>query len=316
MKLTTATFNLENLDFLDDITEFNKRIVTLKRHIVRTKADILLLQEIHSQDGTFAALDKLLKGTEFEFYNRVSTYAEDGKPLSQRNLLILSKYEIVESKQYLHTIIDPPVYKMVTGESKEPMPITWERPTLYAKVDVNGLVFHIFNVHFKSKLPTPIKGETRDRFSWLSSAGWAEGAFVSSMKRLGQALELRVILDSIFDEEENAKVLVGGDFNSDLYDFPVEAITGRTENTGNPNLNPRVMIPCELSVPESTRFSLIYRGKGEMIDHILMSQELVQFYSHTRIFNETLKDESIAFATDTKFPDSDHAAVIAYFEIG
>jgi exonuclease III len=52
-----------------------------------------------------------------------------------------------------------------------------------------------------------------------------------------------------------------------------------------------------------------------MLDHIAFSRSLYQFWTETEIFNEILPDESIAFATDIKYPESDHAPVNAIFEL-
>lgn len=51
-----------------------------------------------------------------------------------------------------------------------------------------------------------------------------------------------------------------------------------------------------------------------MIDHIAVSQQFYPYWKKTSIFNELLPDKSIAF-TSRKFPDSDHAPVISYFEV-
>lgn len=61
------------------------------------------------------------------------------------------------------------------------------------------------------------------------------------------------------------------------------------------------------------RFSLLYQGRGEMLDHLLISRGLLAFYQRSEIHNEILHDESAAFADDRKFPESDHAPVIAEF---
>ncbi len=52
-----------------------------------------------------------------------------------------------------------------------------------------------------------------------------------------------------------------------------------------------------------------------MLDHIAVSQEFYPHWKNTSIFNELLPDKSIAFATSVKFPESDHAPVIAHFEV-
>ncbi len=49
-----------------------------------------------------------------------------------------------------------------------------------------------------------------------------------------------------------------------------------------------------------------------MLDHILVSRALVAHYQGTEIHNELLHDESVAFATDLKCPESDHAPVTSF----
>ena len=125
-----------------------------------------------------------------------------------------------------------------------------------------------------------------------------------------------MIIDKIFDDEdENAFIAVCGDFNANSDSVPVNAIRGQVEDTGNPDLIRRIMIPCELTIPESSRYSFLHLGKGQMLDHILVSRSLMAFYRGAEIHNEALPDESGAFRTDVKFPESDHAPVVAEFDL-
>ena len=137
------------------------------------------------------------------------------------------------------------------------------------------------------------------------------------MKRVGQALETRMLIDRIFDETEatgeKALIAVCGDFNANIDSVPVNAIRGHVEDTGNPALLHRIMVPCELSIPESSRYTLFHLGKGEMLDHVLVSRSMLNFYRGVEIHNEILPDESGAFRTDVMFPESDHAPVVAEF---
>lgn len=198
--------------------------------------------------------------------------------------------------------------------------IGWERPILYVKIGIGGpLPLHVLVVHLKSRIPTDIAGQKIDTYIWRTSPGWAEGYFVSSLKRVGQALETRIVLDKIFDQAESAHkdpfIVVAGDFNSDFDEVTVSAILGKVEDTCNPALGKRMMVPCELTVPEPSRFSLLHMGKGVMYDHVLASRALVAYYRGAEIENELLPDESIAFHTNVLYPESDHAPVIAAFEM-
>jgi endonuclease/exonuclease/phosphatase family metal-dependent hydrolase len=320
-----ATFNLENLDDKPgEEPTLNERIALMRPQFLRLRADVLCLQEVNGQEEPgqprrLLALAKLLGNTPYAEYHQVSTMTEDGAQVyDERNLVILSRFEILEHHQYKHDFAPAPSYRKVTAkpEESEAKPVMWERPILHAKIQLdNSRILDLINVHLKSRLPTDIPGQKVDNFTWRTPSGWAEGSFLSSLKRVGQALETRILIDSLFDADEDALIIVCGDFNADLDEVPVETIRGDVENTGNDKLAKRVMVPCEWTIPEPSRFSLLHHGKGEMIDHLLISRSLLAHYRGAEIHNELLHDESVAFGTDVKFPESDHAPVIAAFEL-
>lgn len=132
---------------------------------------------------------------------------------------------------------------------------------------------------------------------------------------MSQALETRILVDQLFDADPAAKIIVCGDFNAHPNEVPVEAIAGRVENTGNADLLGRVLIPCEATIPEPSRFTYIHQGQKRLLDHMLISRELLRNYRGAEIHNETLHDEGVAFAFETKFPESDHAPFVAEFEM-
>lgn len=319
-----ATFNLENLDETNGPPTLDERIAVMKPQLLRLKADILCIQEVHGQERpnqprTLLALDKLVQNTPYAGYDRVSTMTANGTQVyDKRNLVILSRFTIDSHDQYKHEHIPAPYYQKVTASPRETSPkkITWERPMLYAKTTLpDGRLIHIINLHLKSRIPVNIDGQKINNYTWRTATGWAEGYFIASMKRVGQACEARAFIDSIFNGDDQAFICVCGDFNSTSDNVPVQAIQGDVENTGNPALAGQVLVACERTVPESSRYSLLHLGKGEMLDHLLVSRALLAYYHHTEIHNEVLHDESIAFATDKKYPESDHAPVIAEFHI-
>lgn len=296
----------------------------MRSQVIRLDADILCLQEVNGQEKEgqprrLLALKELLKETPYSGYHMVCTMTEDGTQVyDMRNLVILSRHEIVDHHQYKHDYTHAPYYTKVTEKTTEEnkaSKITWERPILHARIDLGGRFLDVINIHLKSRQPSYIEGQKLNRYSWKTASGWAEGFFVSSMKRVGQALEIRMLIDELFNENEDANIVVCGDFNADLNEVPIEAIRGDTENTSNSRLTGRVMVPCELTIPEQSRFSFLHRGKKRMLDHLLVSRQLLAYYKGSEIHNELLHDESIAAASDTKFPESDHAPVIAEFEL-
>ncbi len=327
-ELRIATFNPENLDDKPNTRPtLVERIAVLRPQLLRLRADVLCLQEIHGQEVAgqrrqLRALEQLVEQTPYASFQRVSTLTTDGQVFDQRNLVILSRFEITASSQHHNDLVPPPIYQQVTRVPREPeaQPVRWERPILHAAVTLpDGRALHIINVHLKSRLPTNIEGQKAapsQRFSpWRTADGWAEGSFLSAMKRVGQALEVRRLIDQLFDADPDALIAVCGDCNADEGEVPVAGIQGRGEDTQNPDLAHRVMVPCERSVPEPARYSLLHHGRPAMLDHVIVSRGLLAHYRTTQIFNEVLHDESVAFATDRLYPDSDHAPVVAEFEL-
>lgn len=329
--LRLATFNLENLDTEWDGIELADRLPVLRPQLERVAADVLCLQEVHAQEPTedgpheLLALETLVKGTRYETYHVATTRTTHGDPYALRNLVVLSRFPILDVEQ-VRQDLEPgapkPRYGKVTADPPEEAKVVgWERPILHVTLDIGHGSLHVLNLHLKSKRPSDVEGQQHStkEWIWLSAAGWAEGYFLSSIKRVGQALETRQLVDRIFDEADAAGetpyIAVCGDFNADIDSVPVRAIRGPMEETSNPDLGSRVMVPCELSVPESSRYSLIHHGRGQMIDHVLVSRPLLAFYNGAEVHNEVLPDESARFHTDRLFPESDHAPVVATFEL-
>ncbi len=325
IKLRVATFNLMNLDDRRDRRPcLEERIPILRPQLVRLDADIICLQEVcgqHEHGGKMRldAMNRLLECTPYEGYSRVpSLDGTTGEVFENHNLVILSRYEIVEHHQYMHDYAPSPRYQKVTAqpEEHEAREISWERPILHAKVQLpNNMTADVINLHLKSRRPTNIQGHKLNERTWKTASGWAEGVFISSMKRIGQALETRMLIDKLFDEDPCALIAVCGDFNEEFDEVALEAIRGDVENTGNMDLAMRVMVPTERNIPEPARYSLLHNGKGKMLDHILVSRTLLAYFKGSEVHNELLHDESIVFAPKIFYPESDHAPVIARFEL-
>lgn len=325
--LRIATFNLENFDETDpgDRPSLDERIALMRPQIVRLRADIVCFQEVNGQERPgeprgLAALELLLEGTNLEGAELVSTRTQADEVYNERNLVVASTHPIVSSAQIKNELVAAPEYRRLTANppDTEARVIGIERPIQHAVIDVgeDGMqteLLHVINIHLKSKRPTNIPGQKVDNFTWATSSGWAEGFFLSSLKRMSQALEVRWLVDQILDDDPNASIIVAGDFNAEPNEVPVLAIRGDVESTGNGDLAGRVLVPIEQTIPEPSRFTLIYQGQGEMIDHMLVTRNLLGSYRGSEIHNEILHDESLAFAIDRKYPESDHAPMVAEF---
>lgn len=328
MSLRIATFNLENFDDGPNVKPpLAERIQIMRPQLERLAADIICFQEVHSQgpneSRTLAALDQLLSGTAYAGYNRQTTLTTGGKLYTERNLVTLSRFPIINTQIIRDSSRPRPSYQMATAIPPDTTaaPLDWERPILYTQIDLGALsagrILHLANLHLKSKLAVSIPGQKIDNYTWRSASAWAEGSFIASMKRVGQALHTRMLIDDIFDAQGlDSLIAIAGDFNAEADEVPIQAIRGPVEETGNSAHGARIMIPCENNIPDSSRYSLIHLGKGYMLDHIIASRPLLRYFRRAEVHNEALPDESGAFRDDTKFPESDHAPVVAEFEVG
>jgi endonuclease/exonuclease/phosphatase family metal-dependent hydrolase len=326
MRIRIGTFNLENFDetAAGARPSLAERIALMKPQINRLAADIICFQEVNGQKPpgqprALLALAQLLHGTALEdaFVEPTKTDDGQGEVFQERNLVVVTRHEVKHREQLRNKLVDPPMYQLLTAipPATEPKPIRVERPILHVTVQVGGAPLHIINVHLKSKIPFDVPGQKVDRFTWKTAEGAAEGSFISSMMRMSQAVEVRRLVDTVLTQDPDARIVVAGDFNAQPDEVPVLAIRGQIEDTGNGDLAGRVLAPIENSVPEPSRYTLFHHGKGQMLDHMLVTRNLLAFYRGSEIHNELLHDESAAFAEDRKFPESDHAPVVATFDI-
>ncbi|MFF9060209.1 endonuclease/exonuclease/phosphatase family protein [Streptomyces sp. NPDC014882] len=328
-QIRIATFNLENFDETAPTARpsLAQRITLMKPQIRRLRADIACFQEVHGQERpgqprALLALKELLAGTNLDGASLTSTKPEDDAVFDQRNLVIATHLPVLKHQQLKNELVAEPRYQRLTAvpPDSEPVSIGIERPVLHAQIDVDhaapGRLLHVITVHLKSKIPTPVPGQVVDaqKGVWRTADAWAEGSFLSSMKRMSQALEVRRLVDQILDADPDAYVVVAGDFNAEPAEVPVLAICGNIEDTNNGDLATRVLVPIEHTIPGGARYTLFHHGRGQMLDHMLVTRNLLAHYRGSEIHNEVLHDDSLAFATDDKYPESDHAPVVATFD--
>jgi endonuclease/exonuclease/phosphatase family metal-dependent hydrolase len=328
-QIRIATFNLENFDETEPTArpQLADRITLMKPQIRRLRADIACFQEVHGQERpgqprALLALKELLAGTNLDGAALVSTKPENDAVFDVRNLVIATHLPVIKHQQLKNKLVAEPRYQRLTAvpPDPEPVPIGIERPILHAQIDIDraqpGRLLHVITVHLKSKIPSEIPGQVKDpkKGIWRTADAWAEGSFLSSMKRMSQALEVRRLIDQILGDDPDARIIVAGDFNAEPAEVPVLAICGNVEDTNNGDLATRVLVPIEHTIPKEARYTLFHHGRGQMLDHMLVTRNLLAHYRGSEIHNELLHDDSLAFATDDKYPESDHAPVVATFD--
>jgi len=299
LALRIATFNMENFGGGDgDPAALDERIGLLRPQLIRLRADILCLQEVDGQrqgkglPRSLAALDALLAGTPYAAFARASTLSRThGTPRDKHNLIVLSRFPLAAERQILHDLVPPPRH---TGADGQVVAIEWDRPLLHVTVRLTaGVTLHILNVHLRAPRAAFVAGGKSNARTWRTMSGWAEGFFLAAVKRAGQALEARRVIDGIFDGDSGALIAVCGDFNADLNEIPVRTIRGDEEDAGNPHLAWRTLVPLDRSLAQSRRFSVVHHGRPQMLDHVLVSRPLLAWFHGAEVHNEALGDELV-----------------------
>jgi endonuclease/exonuclease/phosphatase family metal-dependent hydrolase len=282
MELRLATFNLENLGVRPDEDTAAVRawlpahIKALRDILRRLDADAVAFQELLDP----ALLATLLDGLG---YPHVAV-SENGGP-SPLRLGVFSRYPLLEPRP---AVIQAD-FSATDGKTGLEIHVRgpFSRPALEVVWDAPGLRVDLVVVHWKSKIPSATHTEGRET-TWASLGQVGEGRLMSEIKRLAQAVELRRVVDRRLAADPEARVAVLGDFNDTLDSEGLRIVRGDARSVQAPLLAQQELLPCELAVPADLRFTQIFRGQREMLDHVLVSRGLVPHFVGARVLNEEL----------------------------
>lgn len=320
--MRAATFNLESFGFEKlEPEELAPRIAVLRPQLEALEADVLCLQEVNAQhvDGqdtrVFAALDALLKDTRYETFHKAFSMRADGKgPADRHSLAVVSRYPLEAPQSIWWRRVDPPRWRPRHAEPPfdEPEPFTFDRPILRTAARLpGGRKLHLFTVHLRAPIAAPIPGGKASAHAWNTTSAWAEGLFLASMKRIAQALELRLAIDAVFDAEDEPLIFAAGDFNAGGVEPALRIIAADPEETGSAALEARQMRLLDREIDENLRHSVLHHGRGRMLDHILASPKLAETAGAVRVLNARLEDEADSESTAGSY----HAPVVAEFDL-
>jgi endonuclease/exonuclease/phosphatase family metal-dependent hydrolase len=321
--MRVATFNIESLDVGPKAhVELETRIAVLRPILERLAADVLCLQEVNGQRVSgqkgrqLLALDRLLAGTRYQDYARAIASPGGSGVADVHNLVILSRFPIAGHREVLHDFV-PVLGGMRIAKGADLQEVRFDRPLLLTEIGLpGGLSLSVINAHLRAPLASPISGQKSGPFAWRSVSGWAEGFFLSALKRDAQALELRLLLEEMLRGDAVKLIAVAGDFNAPDPSTALLIAVAPEEDLGASALAANSLVVLDRAIPADRRWSILHHGRPQMVDHILASRALYGRLRHVEVHNEWLGDEALGYAKALHSAASYHAPVVAEFDLG
>lgn len=310
-----GTWNLENLfrpgeDGPSSKEEYDAKLTSLAAVINDLRPDVLCVQEIGDPEA-LADLVKLLAG---EWHTALAD--PDGRGIRAGIISALSMSEVDQIAAF------PDALHPLQVDDDGTTITAMGRPALKANITLGSTTVTVISAHLKSKLLSFPGG----RFTPKDEGQRARFAFYALSRRAGESTALRASVDlALGGAGAHQSVLVAGDLNDEPEAATTQILLGPGgSEIGTPgfekpdkgdatrlwNLAPKI--------PEAERYSRVYQGRNELIDHILVSKALVDKVvtvsaGSAKMGSTPSIDDDPNRRKDK--PGSDHRPVVADFEL-
>jgi endonuclease/exonuclease/phosphatase family metal-dependent hydrolase len=322
------TWNIENLFGVgaaagpDTQAQFQQKLQSLASMILALDPDVLAVQEV----GDPAALADLVALLNGRYPNsRLSTHPD---PRGIR-VGFLSKQAIEAAEEIL--AFPPAGLPSVPGidDHGNLVAVTnFGRGALRVQVSPKpGFPVNLITAHLKSKLLTYPSAGHGPRFSPHDENERARVGGLALLKRTGEAVALRAKANEQLDGNAQTALIVLGDLNDGVEAATTQILHGPSgSEIGTPGFkrpdqgdDTRLFNLAPL-IPADRRYSRIQNGTKELIDHILVSQELLPGQPRRVPVVDSQVDNPLpSVGNDPNArrgaPGSDHAPVIATFDL-
>jgi endonuclease/exonuclease/phosphatase family metal-dependent hydrolase len=310
-----GTWNLENLfrpgsdAGPSDEQAYDAKLTELARVIGAIGPDILAVQEVGDPD----ALEDLRERLDGDWVGQ-SSELPDGRGIRVGFLSRLALGDVEQVREFPEGLA--PVQVDDQGTTMAEM----GRGALRVRVRADGRAVDLVSCHLKSKLLTFPGGRhsPRDEGERARFAGYA------LYRRAAEAVTLRAFANRLLDGQGRERaVVVLGDLNDEPTAATTQILLGPPgSEIGTPGFErpdqgdgSRLWNLAPL-IPEERRFSRVFRGRGELIDHSLVSHALVRRVEQV----DTGPGEPPSITEDPSArrdeAASDHLPVVARFRLG
>ncbi len=177
------------------------------------------------------------------------------------------------------------------------------REFVHVSTTYNNRPLHIYGVHLKASSGYPLrKTKGGERIPAKNQQEESDAIIRASVFRLAQAKRLRELADMHFKEDQNAQIIILGDYNA------LERSDITRVICGSANYPETQLIDLCEKVDKEQRFTFIGYGGKILLDHIVISKSLESNVQSLKILNETITDQTLLPEMD--FYTSDHAPVV------
>ena len=274
-ELAIATFNVENLDANEPQSKFDALAAMIVTNL--SSPDVITLEEIQDNDGapnpspttadqTFARLIAAIStigGPTYE-YRQIDPLpnADGGEPGGNIRVAFLFRTDRGLS------FVDAPGGDAVTANSVTGSGIDTHLAFSPGRIEPTNAAF--------TNSRKPLAGEFRWRDQTLflignhfNSKGGDQPLFgrvqppvqTTQAQRQQQAAIVNAFVDQILAADPQALIVVLGDINDFHFSGPMDTLRG----------SPPVLEPLMLRLPENERYSYVFDGNSQSLDHILVS---------------------------------------------
>jgi endonuclease/exonuclease/phosphatase family metal-dependent hydrolase len=330
--------------------EYQAKLAYLEQRVRGVQPDVLALQEIGSTSpADSTSFDALAARLQDVLPHRKRSSHPDSRPggggirvafLSR--LPILAADEVLVPKELVDFVAGE--FAQIPDFATEPPrpPITrMSRGILCIDVEpAAGIVVRLVVAHLKSKLVTYPGPHGQTRIDTNDENERARGAGLGLLRRTAEAVTIRTYLNQLLQVPGNAHVMLLGDLNDEPRAATTQLLLGPADSdaTSPDGRDPvRLYNLCDaiplrgtatkVFLPADQRFSRIYEGRGELIDHVMVSRSLLGtpaqnrqdqwLVKEVRSLVDSIQGQSIGNnpAARVGKDHPDHAPIVVRFEL-
>lgn len=311
VNFTVMTWNVENLfrpgnrsgSGPRDMDVYARKLTNIGRTIAGISPDVIAFQEVGEEDALRDLLARL--GDRYP-YMRVSRHPD----VRGIRVALVSRLPLLQARD-----LDAfPPEGMVNLNSTDGKPVTsMGRGALKATVVLSpGLLVNVVTAHLKSKLITYPGGRRAPE----SEDERARETGIALLRRAAEAVAVRVWMNRLMVGNNEPAILLG-DFNDEPDAVTTQLMLGPEDRslTQRDKFDDIRLYSLANYIPAERRYSRIYHKSKELIDHIMVSHELIFYLRKADSFVEPIEgiDQDVDSRRDAVYPD--HAPIFARFEI-